>query len=247
MLNYKPILASSIFVILLSGCTTQSGDLQLENILDLKAERAMRAESKIKNAKVQEEAKTEEDSKKSAELLTKTSAQDLPELSFLELPEIFTRPKEQKKMIAWHTRDLDVTVMAWKNPTNAEEVKAMSKNELKDEMKNVGKQYNTFFEQTRKSPATFKIMEDGDCLVLKVKSNYLDFQDWFTQTRYVFFYRPDYRLNLVVIGRDEHLEKINSELEKSIELFRKRLSNHFKEGFKNSDEQVDGTNQKPGV
>lgn len=254
MFHYKAILAFSILLVVLNGCTTKSADLQLENIFDLKAERAQRAAIKAaKNAKIREEEARSKDEdlkkkeQKSAELSAKISAEDPPELALFELPEIFVRSKNQKKMAAWYIPNLDVTIMVWKNLTDAKKVKAMSQEELKNELKNVGKQYNTFFEETRKSPATFKIMEDGNCFVLKVKSNYLDFQDWFTQTRYVFFYRPDYRLNLLVVGRDEHLEKINPELEKAIELFRKRLRENFKNGTKTSIEQVDRTNQKPGV
>lgn len=261
MHNLKLTVTFSVIVVLSSACTQSAQKLELDNILDLKAERALRAEAKAASrVKIEEEeVKTKKDDakKKEAEIFA-VSQQDPAELALLELPEIFLlsaskshalQHRGAQKPIAtvWRARNLNVTIMAWKNPTNAEKIRAMSKDELRAELNQVGKQYDDFFQQTRKSHATFKIKEEDNHFMMKIKSNYLNFEEWFTQSRYILFYRPDYRLNLVIIGKDEDLAKVNSDLEESIELFRARLRKRFKKGIKSSAEQVDGTNQKAGV
>ena len=223
--------------------------LELDNTLTLEAGRAARKAEKAK--KTEEQAKqTEEKAKEEVQApsrrlkeIIRKSKNNPPELDFLELPPDFVRltGADQKASVIqkaiegtfhknvaiWRSRNLDLTVMTWKQPTNPEQVRSLSKEAFRKEMLKAGAEFDSFYQKTHHAKANVDIQEDGSVILMKVVSKYSESGNSRIDVRCLFFYKPEYRLNVMILGKNEDFNKKAPEIDKSLESFRKKLSEFF--------------------
>lgn len=242
--------SSLLVVFILSGCASQSA-LRPGNILTLQAERevkkkAKRAEIERKLAAEERKVKEEQESKNLEELIAKSKSNP-PEIALLELPSHFYEfvqvgkgvsrlsPAVGKNVpegaVIWQSKDSDLSVMAWKIPLDSKKMLTLSRNQLLDELKKMGEEFDVFFQKTWGTRSTFKTKIKGSFATLKVTGKYLDSGVWYTQIHRIYFYTPGYRLNVMVAGTDENWAQKVQALESGIDQFETKLSQYFREGL----------------
>lgn len=232
------------------GCSsTNTNTLQLDNILVAEAERLAKKAEKAK-LKVQEEAKKAQEAMKAGtepsltpEEALAQSKTDPPELALLSLPKDFYALTGQEKNVpdilkladklfpkgtlVWKAKDLDITVLAWKTRTDPDRIKSLSKEEFMEELKKVGGQFDTFYKKAHESRASIQAKEKGSIIAMEITSKYFEEGLWRTAKRHIFFYKPDYRLNVAILGKDEDLEKKAVEIDASVKAFQSKLARFF--------------------
>lgn len=239
-----------LIVFILSGCASQSA-LQPGNILGFQAERevkkqAKRAEIERKLAAEEQKEKEEQESKNIEKLLAESKSNP-PEVALLKLPPNFYEFAQVGKGVAqlspvagknvpegvviWQSKDSDLSVMAWKIPLDSKKMLTLSRDQLRDELEKMGEEFDIFFQKTWGTHSTFETKIKGSSATLKVTGKYLDSGVWHTQIHRIYFYTPEYRLNVMVTGTDEGWTQKVQVLESNIDQFETELFQYFKEGF----------------
>jgi hypothetical protein len=221
--------------------------LQLESVMDLKLEKEAREkEAKEKLAKEAAEAPPKKVTPSTAiELgkIIKQSSFDPPEIRFLDLPYSFKRLTQDdmariasstKKVlpnasVAWFSLEDDILIRASKTVLNKEATQK-SREAFLEEVKEIGPEYDLFYQETRQARAQFSLDHKGKLIIATIETKYLEADAWYTELRKTYFYSPDYSLTLVMSFKDKD-EKFFPELLRGLELFEERLSLHFAKGI----------------
>ena len=167
------------------------------------------------------------------------------ELNQLQLPENFKfinnsglqssalREKTEKLFApvstGWQKMDSDLLVLISKTPVDAEKLSFMTKKNFLEELKNTGKEYDTYYQKTYHVPALFEMREEKNLTLMKITSKYPEGGVWKTDLRYIYFYNPSYRLNLLITGSDEDLALSWKDLEPRLKSFERTLDSQYAE------------------
>jgi len=174
-------------------------------------------------------------------------AKDLPELAFLKFSRRFdlmsdshlenTGLKEKYEKLfpglkqVWRHKEKDVFILAGKTPLIRDRVLGLSETELNDIMKRVGISHNSYYLNMYQSQASFKIRTKESLKSLSVVSKYLQDTIWRTDRRYFYFFKPDYRFNLMITGPDKDLISLEAELGKVITTFETLIIKTYPHGI----------------
>ena len=241
-------------VLFAAGCASSRKEpqsLDLENILSAQAEKKAKDEKKQGEEAAPAKGVFETPKqKKTGELagLIQKSKKDPPELAFLQLPDPFlpVPPREnagtlkdffEKKNIKnpvaiWRTKDSAVFIVAEKTKLDPDQISKFTPETFSKELERVGEEYNEFYRNTARARASVKVEKKGSVYVLKVASKYLpEGKDWYSDSRFFYFYSLDYRVSLLISGSEEDLETLRPGLKKAVRKFENRLESYFPAGL----------------
>lgn len=240
-----------LLLLINNGCASSRSSLELDNIFDYKAElrqsiEAKKAEKAKKAAQDAELTKSEvRKDRKAREEILKTSTMDPPELVLLDIPEYFQKVPEDKLneseiakrtekvfpgcTAVWMAKGSDFMIFAGKIPLDAERISKLSKNEFEKEIENLGAKYDGFYQSVYHSRANYNLVQEKQFYGLEITSKYLENGEWRTDLRKIYVYRPNYRLNIMLSGKDADNEGIWSDLRLMLEGFENDLSKTFPE------------------
>ena len=117
-------------------------------------------------------------------------------------------------------------------PADTKIVKTMSKKQFMKELKTTGRAIKDFYSKIRINSKTHFSVKQRPPLI------FLTFANHFTQNgenkiehRYILFYKPKYRLTLIVIGNEKYLKSSNPILRPNIEQFFEDLARIYPHGL----------------
>lgn len=242
-----------IAALVLIGCTASSQlseELHLQSVLDQKTEKR----SKPVYVPPQVAAQPLQQAPQAAAAVsapntTKTEiAYDPKELSLLNIPAGFNRLAETDpeyknihKFISvllpevasiWNSDESDALIAAGKVPLQKEKMLSFDEESFSKELEKLGEQYREFYQKAYDAETEYQVEKTRGIYVLKSRSRYANHgyarSDW----RYIFFYSPEYRLNVILTGRDTDLEVHQVPLFGMIDEFKKQMAQQFQLGLK---------------
>ncbi len=258
LLAKRTFIVPSLLVFLaLNGCASSKDTLSLDNVIheeELRKERQA-AQEVIDKKAAEIEAKEEIQRRRSSANLDKTPQEIIAkakarpeELEFLEIPDNMTRlnsfeltdPAMQEKIqktfpdlaAGWHFDDSSVMLLSGVILMQKEQVLYMTRDQFLESVAKVKVKYETYYKKQFNAPMTFEVVQEGPLIFVKMTSKYLDGGEWWSDERLIYFYKPDYRLNILVTGKESDLIKVKTQTDGIITLFERRLSQYFKEGIK---------------
>ena len=239
------IFAGLLIAALSSGCASQTtAPLELESVMDLKAEKEQRL--RLGEAEAKEKTRP---AALPVDALRKTlegTSFEARELALVNLPASFRplrkreletlrreKPKEIPPFVeaGWRHELLDVTVLAGKADMDSAAVSAMTRDEFMEKLKDVATIYDDFFGREYSSQSNLNIEESGQVIKAAVHSKFVREGDWFAQKRIFYLFRPDYRLALMISGKDANIMEADEELRPALEALVRDLNLLYPEGI----------------
>lgn len=221
-----------------SGCASKVEPLELQNVLELRSERV-----EAKNAK--EQAKAAATAAPSPSPTPKATPSPTvfkfnpPELAELSLPKNFTRltpieiesPVLQDRLkeiftgitTGWKKNESDVVAVASTNSLDPDKLSYMTKKIFLTEIKAIAQQYDAYYRKKYGAPTVTEVKEEPNLVSIKVSAKYPQNGKWRTDLRYIFIYKPEYRLNLLFTGSDTDFGDSWKELEPAVKTFSEKL------------------------
>lgn len=133
----------------------------------------------------------------------------------------------------WYDKKKGVfMVIAGLIPLNKSQVETLSKSQFKDAMTDIGREYQKIYSSKNQVKTSFDVYEDTSLLVLKVTSNFVELGYPNTGYTYIYYYTPNYRMDIVINIRTAHLPIIGPEIQKSMSQLQKRLVSQYPQGIK---------------
>ncbi|MDP3920457.1 MAG: hypothetical protein Q8R76_06610 [Candidatus Omnitrophota bacterium] len=233
---------SLVSILIVSGCASTNTELELDNILARKNRRlAGVSESDsaaVKPAGFIQTAWTDDPAQ-----ILETSDANPPELSLLELSDDFAPVNElnpdfaQVQKLAqslspgatavWRAPDYDILVIAGKVPLRSEALSDLSRDEFRLHIEKLGGKFAEFYEKRYGTSTQVTVTDTGAVTALEVNAEYTDFGSRKKDRRHIFFYTPDYRLNFLITGKYEDLDRFDLELDLRFDSFRDKLAEAF--------------------
>jgi hypothetical protein len=243
-----------------AGCAASSSDgvsedLELETLTEYQArldreaaEKALEGEKKLSGWEEElDDFKNKEVVSRPLSELMGSEVIDPEELGALQVPgtfrrvnpmapealEIYRRANEMLPgvSVVLVAQDSKVMFLAGKVPMLKSRVEGMERSQFVKEMKRMGAQYEAFYENAYGAKTKQEIIELDPVLGLKVKSGYSYVGESRRDVRFVYFYQPDYRLNLMLSGEEDAYEMVDSQFLSFIATFGSYLGGVFPEGL----------------
>lgn len=250
MYSSREFFLFAVTILVLLGCARTPDNLELENILTQEQKRKARLQAEEKLAVLELEsirqeiqAMYEAERIATPQELIEHSEYEPPEIAFLELSDAFypltkstwQRPDIQRLVrerfpaatVGWRAKTATITILAGITEIDADKIERLTEEEFRKDLIRVGEQFNDYYRDHKKAEARVKLRKLKDMTFMDIRSKYLEEDVWYSDYRTIFFYRPDYRLSLMVHAKDDDLYKAWAELERALGQFRKRLADYF--------------------
>lgn len=258
-LNFKRyfVIPSLLVILVVGGCASSEDTLRLDSVIQQEKERKERlateaaqekqaAEARAKAAEEIKQGTANVSSKTPEEIIAKAKARP-EELEFLEIPDSMSRltsaelaqPEMQEKMqktfpdfvAGWRYQQSTALLLSGIILMQKEQLLSMTKEEFLESIKKVKTKYEMFYQKQYNAPMTFEVHEKGPLVFVRMTGKYLENDEWWTDKRLIYFYKPEHRLNILVTGKESDLAKSKAQIDGVLELFEQRLSQYYKEGI----------------
>ena len=123
----------------------------------------------------------------------------------------------------WKNKSSDISMAAGKVPLKAESMLALDEKGLMLELDKLADQYKVYYSTVYQAQAETEVKKRRNIYMVKLQCNYsMNGFGWIDQ-RYIYFYKPEYRLTLIVSGRDKVFQNQEIPLARRIEAFTSEL------------------------
>jgi hypothetical protein len=226
-----------------TGCSSSAEkSLKLESVLDYKARRAQQAQL-LASSPAPAAAPAVSPSP------TPSPSLDLQpkELQALPLPPEFILMKAEELQdaefqerfkdsfpalsAAWKVKAMNFFVLAAVFPLDQAELDLMTKRDFLSEVKNTGDQFDVVYQKRHKAQASSRVTEENGVTTLTIQSKYLEDGVWKADQRMIYFYTPEYRLNLLFTGTEDAWLNYGKTLQKSLQTFEEKLRGRYARPF----------------
>lgn len=233
-----------ILALLWPGCAGSKDTLVLDSVMSerqrkeyLKAQKALMTTQSLEAWKTAMSAST----------------LNTPELELLELSPSFSRLSDDEMMnlkssglisvppfceIVWKDFDRNIYIMAGKVPWDANYLTSKTRDEFKKVLEEkIATTYQGIHEKESGMGAATSLRENGKMLILEIVNKHLENNEWHADERYFYIYKPDYRLNVFIKGKDKLYEPVADEVRTSLMLFEEKLNRVFPEDIPFKDQK----------
>jgi len=224
-----------VLIFTLSGCSSSKlGSLELDSVMTIKAKQE--AMAKIESTATHQYSPQALSGMRDA---LETSGLKTPEIILLTLPSSFlefggpTLEKHKKDTaltvppfaeILWEHRETGLKVFVGRADMKALEVTRLTRSEFITGLGEITKSYDEIYRKDHSSQASGKTEELGNLIKHTVTGKFLEGVNWHTDRRIFYLFKPEYRLTILISGKDEALEASETELQAALQLLEKRLT-----------------------